>query len=167
MFCVSQLLIKGKLIEGNVVFNLDEFMLLQKHKHSKSWVCSYKLQLVGQTFLTRLYQIQSLKSRDTNQGIYSHSWVSVSHWRKVPDQGFQFSVHVQKHVRGIVRVCVCVLPLKKSEWTAFSLAARSISRPLLPPACEHAPVQQVMWHKATRTNKRTTKADIVMIFSIN
>lgn len=61
--------------------------------------------------------------------------------------------------KGILLLCICVyaysltvrwtgcscwrvrrktgcLPLKKSEWTAFSLAARSISSPLLPPACD-------------------------------
>lgn len=43
---------------------------------------------------------------------------------------------------AVTYVCqVASLPLKKSAWTAFSLAARSISRPVLPPACKKTDMQ--------------------------
>lgn len=36
-----------------------------------------------------------------------------------------------------------VIPLKKSEWTDFSLAARSISRALEPPACTEKEIRLI------------------------
>lgn len=53
------------------------------------------------------------------------------------------------YAKGILsRVEINILPLKKSEWTAFSLAARSISSPVLPPACHRT--HTVLMHEYTK-----------------
>lgn len=65
---------------------------------------------------------------------YTVWWIK---WIKLLSHSLKLAITITTNYIG--------LPLKKSAWTAFSLAAKSIKSPLDPPACKRSEFQYNEW----------------------